>query len=157
MNQQDPREPAAGRMWQPVPVAAVTIDDAFWSSRLEINRERTIPFQYAQCKETGRIDALRLEWKPGTAPVPHIFWDSDVAKWIEAASYSLTTHPDADLDAQVDEVIALLVAAQQPDGYLNTYFTVVKPGERWTDLRDAHELYCAGHLIEAGVAHFQAT
>jgi DUF1680 family protein len=160
MNRQDTRErglPAAGFTWQPVPVAAVAIDDAFWSSRLEINRERTIPFQYAQCKETGRIDALRLEWKPGAAPVPHIFWDSDVAKWIEAASYSLATHPDADLDAQVDEVIALLAAAQQPDGYLNTYFTVVKPGERWTDLRDAHELYCAGHLIEAGVAHFQAT
>jgi DUF1680 family protein len=160
MNRQDTRErglPSAGFTWQPVPVAAVVIDDTFWSSRLAINRERTIPFQYTQCKDTGRIDALRLEWKPGDIPVPHIFWDSDVAKWIEAASYSLTTHPDADLDAQVDEVIALLAAAQQPDGYLNTYFTVVKPGERWTDLRDAHELYCAGHLIEAGVAHFQAT
>ena len=57
--------------------------------RLRINRDRTIPFQYAQCKDTGRIDALRLAWKPGDEPVPHIFWDSDVAKWIEAASYSL--------------------------------------------------------------------
>jgi DUF1680 family protein len=140
-----------------VPLSNVTIEDAFWSPRLEINREKTIPFEYTQCKETGRIDALRLQWKPGDVPVPHPFWDSDVAKWIEAASYSLATHPDPHLDALVDETIALLASAQQPDGYLNTYFTVVKPGERWTDLRDAHELYCAGHLIEAGVAHYQAT
>lgn len=144
-------------IWRAAPVADVAIDDAFWSPRLRINRERTIPFQYRQCQETGRIDALRLNWRPGVEPVPHPFWDSDVAKWIEAASYSLATHPDPALDAQVDETIALLAAAQQPDGYLNTYFTAVKPAERWTDLRDAHELYCAGHLIEAGVAHFQAT
>ncbi len=153
-------EPAlvnTGRPWRPARVADVVIDDPFWSPRLRINRERTIPFQYAQCKDTGRIDALQLGWKPGDEPVPHPFWDSDVAKWIEAASYSLATHPDPALDAQVDDTIALLAAAQQPDGYLNTFFTVVKPGERWTDLRDAHELYCAGHLIEAGVAHFEST
>jgi uncharacterized protein len=90
-------------------------------------------------------------------PVPHIFWDSDIAKWLEAASYSLATHHDPALEAQVDEVIRLIVAAQQPDGYLNTYFTVVEPEKRWTNLRDWHELYCAGHLIEAAVAHFQAT
>jgi DUF1680 family protein len=146
-----------GFAWRPVPIASVEIDDPFWLPRLTINREQTIPFQYAQCKETGRIDAFRLTWKPGDEPVPHIFWDSDVAKWIEAASYSLATHPDPALDALVDEVIALIAGAQQPDGYLNVYFTVVRPGERWTDLRDAHELYCAGHLMEAGVAHFQAT
>ncbi|HEX6551207.1 MAG TPA: beta-L-arabinofuranosidase domain-containing protein, partial [Ktedonobacteraceae bacterium] len=109
------------------------------------------------CQETGRIGALRLDWKPGMEPVPHIFWDSDIAKWLEAASYSLGTHPDPALEAQVDEVIRLIVAAQQPDGYLNTYFTVVQPEKRWTNLRDWHELYCAGHLIEAAVAHFQAT
>jgi DUF1680 family protein len=90
-------------------------------------------------------------------PVPHIFWDSDIAKWLEAASYSLATHPDPALEVQVDEVIGLIVSAQQPDGYLNSYFTVVEPEKRWTNLRDWHELYCAGHLIEAAVAHFQAT
>jgi len=143
--------------WRPLPLTAVTIEDRFWSSRRRINREQTIPYQYRQCKDTGRIDALRLTWKPGDEPVPHIFWESDIAKWIEAGSYSLATDPDPALDALIDQTIELLAAAQQPDGYLNTYFTVVKPGERWTDLRDAHELYCAGHLIEAGVAHFQAT
>lgn len=144
-------------IWWPVALADVTVEGGFWAHALRINRERTIPFQYEQLEQTGRIDALRLDWQPGQEPVPHIFWDSDVAKWIEGASYSLATHPDTALDAQVDAVIALLTAAQQPDGYLNTYFTAVKPDERWTDLRDAHELYCAGHLIEAGVAHYQAT
>jgi uncharacterized protein len=143
--------------WKPVPLTDVRIDDEFWSPRLRISREQTIPYEYRQCKQTGRIDAFRLDWRPGQEPVPHIFWDSDVAKWIEAASYSLATHPDPQLDALLDEVIALIASAQQPDGYLNTYFTVVKPGQRWTDLRDAHELYCAGHLIEAGVAHYEAT
>jgi len=143
--------------WTPVTLASVTIEDTFWTPLLQRNRERTIPFQYAQLRDTGRLDALRLDWMPGQLPVPHIFWESDVAKWLEAASYSLATHPDPALDALVDEVIALVSSAQQPDGYLNVYFTVVKPGMRWTDLRDAHELYCAGHLIEAGVAHFAAT
>jgi len=148
---------SGNRIWQPIPLTDVAIDDRFWAPRLRLNRERTIPYQYEQCKETGRIDALRLDWRPGQEPVPHIFWESDVAKWLEAASYSLATHPDPELDALVDGTIALLAGAQQPDGYLNVYFTVVKPGRRWTDLRDAHELYCAGHLIEAGVAHYQAT
>lgn len=147
----------AGLIWKPVPFRHVTIDDRFWSPRQEINRAHTIPFQYLQCRQTGRIEALKLRWRPGDEPVPHIFWDSDVAKWLEAASDSLATHPDPALDSLVDDTIALLASAQQPDGYLNTYYTVVKPGQRWSDLRDAHELYCAGHLIEAGVAHFEAT
>lgn len=142
---------------RPVSFSNVVINDAFWSPRIQVNREQTIPHQYKQCKETGRIDAFKLDWKQGMANEPHIFWDSDVAKWIEAASYSLATHPDPELDRLVDEVIELIASAQQEDGYLNIYFSVVKPGMRWTDLRDAHELYCAGHLIEAGVAHYEAT
>src|SRR5450759_2365146 len=143
--------------WMPVSWKNVTIDDEFWSPRLRVNREQSLPHIYQFCEQTGRIDALRLNWKPGMEPVPHIFWDSDVAKWLEAASYSLATHSDPALEARVDEIVALLVAAQQPDGYLNSYFTAVEPEKRWTNLRDWHELYCAGHLIEAAVAHFQAT
>lgn len=141
----------------PVSWKDVTIDDRFWSPRLRANREHTLPHIYRMSKETGRIDALRLNWKAGDVPVPHVFWDSDVAKWLEAASYSLATHPDAVLEGQVDEVIGLLAVAQQPDGYLNSHFSTVEPEKRWTNLRDLHELYCAGHLIEAAVAHFQAT
>ena len=138
---------------QPAPLKAVSITDTFWRERQRVNREVTIPAEYHQCEITGRIEALTL------APVPgqHIFWDSDIAKWIEAASYSLTTHPDPNVEALLDTVITLLAAAQQSDGYLNTYFTTVAPEKRWANLRDDHELYCAGHLIEAGVAHYQAT
>lgn len=147
----------AFRAFTPVPFTAVTINDPFWSRRLEVNRQVTIPTEYDQLMKTGRIDAFRLDWKPGKEPKPHIFWDSDVAKWIEAASYSFATHPDPELDALLDEVIALIASAQQPDGYLNVYFTIVEPDSKFSDLRDAHELYCAGHLMEAAVAHYQAT
>jgi DUF1680 family protein len=132
----------------------VQITDHFWAPKIEINRQQTIPFQYKQCKDTGRIDALKLE-KDG--PTPHPFWDSDIAKWIEAGSYSLANHYDPELDGLIDETIALLESAQQNDGYLNSYVTIVCPEKRWKDLRDSHELYCAGHLIEAGVAHYNAT
>lgn len=141
----------------PLPFTAVKIEDIFWAPRLETNRTQTLAIEYQQCRDTGRIGAFELNWKPGMEPVPHIFWDSDVAKWIEAASYSLATHPDPALDALLDEVITLIASAQQPDGYLNTHFTQVEPEKRWTNLRDWHELYCAGHMIEAAVAHFQAT
>src|SRR6185436_13403222 len=87
----------------------------------------------------------------------HVFWESDVAKWMEAAAYSLRTHPNAELENQLEEVVSLLARAQQSDGYLNAYYTVVEPGKRWTNLRDKHELYSAGHLIEAAVAHFETT
>lgn len=141
----------------PLPIPDVTVDDAFWAPRRETARTKTIPHQEHQLRTGGQFKALELAWKPGDEGEPHIFWESDVAKWIEAASYALAREHDADLDAAVDEAIALLAGAQQDDGYLNVYFTVVKPGERFTDLRDAHELYCAGHLIEAGVAHHEAT
>jgi DUF1680 family protein len=141
----------------PVPLTDVKIADAFWAPKIEINRTATIPRQYELCKSTGRIDAFKLQWKPGQPNRPHQFWDSDVAKWIEAASYSLATRGDADLDRLLDEVIADIASAQQADGYLNTFFTVVEPGKRWTNLRDMHELYCAGHLMEAAAAHFHAT
>ena len=150
-----PPDPASSR--HSLPLEDVTIDDRFWSPRREVVRTGTIPQQERQLRSGGQFEALRLGWKPGDPNEPHIFWESDVAKWIEAASYSLAKTPDPVLDAAVDEAIDLLAGAQQEDGYLNVYFTVVAPGKRFTDLRDTHELYCAGHLIEAGVAHHSAT
>ena len=138
---------------QPPPLKAVTISDTFWQARQRLNREATLPAEYKQCETTGRIEALSLT----SVPEQHHFWDSDIAKWLEAAAYSLETHPDPSVEALVDDTISLLAAAQQPDGYLNTYFTTVAPEQRWTNLRDYHELYCAGHLIEAGTAHYAAT
>ena len=142
--------------FHPISNKNVKIKDCFWSPRLDINRRNTIPFEYHQCKNTGRIDAFHLDWETGKK-VPHIFWDSDVAKWIEAASYSLHHNPDSDLEQLVDQVIELIASAQQKDGYLNIYYTAVKPEARWTDLEGGHELYCAGHMIEGAVAYFQST
>ena len=86
-----------------------------------------------------------------------VFQDSDVAKWLEAAAYSLALRKDEALERRCDEMIALIGRAQQEDGYLNTYFTVKEPGRRWTNLREAHELYCAGHMMEAAVAYYECT
>ncbi len=141
----------------PVSLQEVSITGGFWGNRLTTNRTATLPTVYYQSQITGRFDAWKLDWKPGQPNKPHIFWDSDAAKWIEAAGYSLATHPDSQLEQQVDAVIDLIANAQQPDGYLNIYFTAVEPEKRWTNLRDWHELYCAGHLIEAAVAYYQAT
>ncbi len=86
-----------------------------------------------------------------------VFQDSDVAKWLEAASYVLEKYPNPDLEEKVDEVIELIGKAQWEEEYLNTYFTIKGKGKRWTNLKECHELYTAGHMIEPGVAHFLAT
>ena len=143
---------------RPVPFQDVTIQDSFWAPRRETNRVASIPFSLQKLDEAGNLEDMRLAAHGATngfrGPV---FIDSDLYKALEAASYSLATHPDPALEAQLDDIIKLLAAAQQPDGYLNSYFTVKEPGKRWTNLRDCHELYCAGHMFEAAVAHFQAT
>jgi len=144
---------------RPVPLAAVTLDDAFWAPRLKLNRETTLPSQYRQLEETGRLDNFRRASGKKDIPFEGIYFnDSDVYKWLEAASYSLATHSDDEtLKRMVDAVITEVADAQDANGYLNTYFSVDRVGERWTNLRDMHELYCAGHLIQAAVAHFRAT
>jgi len=138
-----------------VPFTRVQLADAFWAPRVATNRSVTLPMEYRQCQETGRIDAWT--WKKGQPNQPHIFWDSDVAKWIEAAAYSLATHPDKALETKIDAVVEQMAAAQGKDGYLNSHYLRVEPDKRWTNLRDCHELYCAGHLMEGAVAYYQAT
>ncbi|MDF2988776.1 MAG: hypothetical protein K0R50_4286, partial [Eubacterium sp.] len=86
-----------------------------------------------------------------------VFQDTDLAKWLEAVAYKLETHPDAEIEKLADEAIELIEKAQQSDGYLNTYFTIKEPGKRWTNLNECHELYTAGHMIEAAVAYYRAT
>jgi len=105
--------PIAGSAYQPLSLGSVIIQDTFWAPRIMRVREITLPLQHRLLRDTGRLDALRLDWRPGSKPVPHIFWDSDVAKWVEAASYSLATAPDETLGRQVDEAIELLAGAQQ--------------------------------------------
>jgi len=86
-----------------------------------------------------------------------VFQDSDVAKWLEAAAYSLVVRPDAELEARIDELCDLIAAAQEEDGYLNTFFTLKRPDKKFTNLLEAHELYCAGHMMEAAVGLYEAT
>ncbi len=142
---------------RPLPLEEIRIDDPFWTPRLETNRKVTLPWIHRHLKETGRLPAFDLKWRPGKPRKPHVFWDSDVAKWVEGASRALRAGPDPALEMLVNRAAARIARAQQPDGYLNTYFTVAAPEKRWTNLRDNHELYCAGHLIEAGIEHLAAT
>lgn len=141
-----------------VPFTEVKFQDAFWSPRLETNREKSLPHNFEWCEQTGRIANFAKAGKLMEGKFQGIFFnDSDVFKVLEGASYSLAAHPDPALDKIVDGVIAKIAAAQQPDGYLNTYYTLAEPGKRWSNLKDMHELYCAGHMIEAAVAHYRAT
>ncbi len=144
---------------RPVPLDAVQIDDAFWSPRLALNRDVTLPAQLRHLEETGRIANFRRASGKVTGAFQgqFAFNDSDVYKWVEAAAWSLATHPDTQLDADLDAVIAEIAGAQQADGYLNTYFMFEREPERYTNLKDLHEIYCAGHLMQAAIAHHRAT
>jgi uncharacterized protein len=141
----------------PAPYDRVVFEGGFWGPRVETNRSITLDIEYAHLRDTGRLRALRRQWKPGQPGRPHEFWDSDIAKWLEAAAYVLGTQEDRKLKKRVDDVVDLYAAGQESDGYLNTHFSVVEPDKRWTNLRDKHELYTAGHLIEAAVAYHRTT
>jgi DUF1680 family protein len=142
----------------PIRFTQVHFTDAFWAPRIETNRKATLPHIYHKLEETGRLSAFDLDFERDVPSlIVDIFGDSDPAKWLEAASYSLATHPDPELEAKVDYVADKIISAQQPDGYLNTHFIHVQPEMKWKNLRDWHEMYCAGHLIEGAVAHEQTT
>ncbi|MGI8906131.1 MAG: glycoside hydrolase family 127 protein [Candidatus Sumerlaeaceae bacterium] len=141
-----------------VPFTNVTINDHFWRTRQDTNRTVSIPYSFEMLKKAGNIKDLELAAAGAREGYEGpVFIDSDLYKAIEAASYSLATNPDAALEKQVDEIIAKIGAAQRPDGYLNTWYQVNAPNDRFTNLRDNHELYCAGHLFEAAAAHHAAT
>ncbi|HEV2065952.1 MAG TPA: beta-L-arabinofuranosidase domain-containing protein [Thermomicrobiales bacterium] len=146
---------------RPVSIGDVHLEDAFLAPRIRINREVTIPSQYAHLEETKRLRNFRRAAGEFDGPFDGIYFnDSDVYKWLEAASSAIAGSPDEhvdDLREMVDTVVALIEGAQDETGYINTYFSVDRAGERWSNLRDLHELYCAGHLIQAAVAHYRAT
>jgi len=141
-----------------VPIADVTMLGGFWKPRMEANRLRGIPRLLQLLEEHGIVDNFRRV--SGRKDVPRrgpLFTDSDLYKWMEAASYVLQSSNDADLDSTLDRLICDVVAAQGPDGYLNTYFVDERASERYTDFAHNHEFYCAGHLIQAAIAHYRAT
>lgn len=158
-------QPGSDGPIKPVPLAAVRLTDGFWQTRLATNRQITIPHIMKQNEATGRVaNFARAARTASGAYEGRRFNDTDVYKVIEAASYTLVSHPDPVLDRQLDQLIALIAGAQEPDGYLFPARTVnpahPAPGSgpaRWVHLNGSHELYNAGHLYEAAVAHFQAT
>jgi len=137
----------------------------FWAERQALVSEAVIPYQWKALNDeipgaepSHAIENLRIAAGISSGEFHGFkFQDSDVAKWIEAASYSLSIHPDPDLSRLVEGAIELIGQAQEPDGYIQSYYQVAAPGKRWSDLEWGHELYCGGHLIEAAVAHHLAT
>ena len=146
-------------------------DDSFVGRVQKLVREEVLPYQYQiwndalpGVEKSHAIENIRLAAKKlqGGDVKPEefygmVFQDSDVAKWIEAAAYALAAGPDEELEKTVDDVIRLYGASQHEDGYVNSYFTVKAPDKIWTNMREAHELYCAGHMMEAAVAYYEVT
>lgn len=149
----------------PFPLGKIQIEDKFWKEYMELVREHVIPYQWealndripdaqpSHCIENFRVASGQQE---GTFQ-GMVFQDSDVYKWLEAVAYSLTWHKDEELEKTADETIDLIGAAQQPDGYLDTYYIINGLEKRFTNLMDNHELYCFGHMTEAAVAYYRAT
>jgi DUF1680 family protein len=149
----------------PVPFTSVRIEDAFWAPRIETNRRVTVPTCLDKCEETGRIANFARAGGLEDGPFQGCpFDDSDVYKLLEGVVYSLANHPDPALEAQLEDVVRKIAAAQQPNGYLYTADTLgARPlhpmagPERWSNVQFSHELYNAGHLFEAAAAYYQLT
>lgn len=143
----------------------IKINDPFWSGHVDLVRKVIIPYQWdaindrlpdaesSHCLENFEIAAGRKKGQFYGA----VFQDTDIAKWLEAVGFTLECHPDPELEKTADQVIDLIGEAQQEDGYINTYFTIEAPDKRWSDLCEGHELYTAGHLMEAAVAYYNGT
>ena len=158
------------KMSREVPVTAFQGGEGLLPAYQRLVREKVIPYQYQVLEDklegvekSHALENLRLAAQKNRGETLSgefygmVFQDSDVAKWLEAAAYSLGQCPNPALEREVDSVVELLAQVQQEDGYLNSYFTVKEPDRRWTNLQEAHELYCAGHLMEAACAYYEAT
>lgn len=150
-----------------IPVDHTKVDFAggFWESWTETVRKVTVPSQYRRLDEEGFLEVLNFRAPPAPLVRPiqpsglsmQHFFDSDFGKWIEAASYTLKVHPNPELEVKIDDIVERLESGQMPDGYLNSWFIRREPEKRWTNLRDLHEMYSMGHLLEGAIAYFQAT
>ena len=134
----------------------VDLKSGFLKDKQELNRKITINAVYDRFYDTGRIDAFKCNWRTDAPNKPHFFWDSDVAKWMEGAAYIIKKNPDKALEDKIEEIIDNIEKNQRSDGYFNIYFPVIDPANRFKN-RDWHELYCAGHLLEAAIAYADAT
>lgn len=141
---------------RPVPLQSVRIRDPFWSPRQERMARSSLLQQHAMLEEYHHIDNFRVvAGEKKSTFVGMFYYDSDVYKWVEAATYSLAKFENADLARKIEEIVALIVKSQQTDGYINTLFTTLFPGERMKYFYVMHELYCGGHLIEAAITRYE--
>lgn len=140
-----------------VPFTAVELSDGFWKNRCEVNKNTSVESIRARFEETGRFDAVKFDHDKTGKPL-HIFYDSDVAKWIEMAATVAKTDRDSIrvYEPLIDGIADSLEKHRRSDGYVNSYFQQIKPNEIFK-LRPEHELYCAGHLIEGAIAYAEAT
>ena len=134
----------------------VEINGGFWKNKQEINRKISINAVYDRFCDTGRIAAFNVNWQEGEPNPPHIYWDSDVAKWLEGAAAILSKENIAELEEKIERLVDKIAENQQPDGYFNIYYILFGEGQRFID-RKCHELYCLGHLIEAAVEYYLVT
>src|SRR5579862_262415 len=140
-----------------VPIRAVHMGDGFWSARMRINVERSIPSMLEELEQHGVMDNFRrLTGKQAPRRGP-LYTDSDVYKWIEAAAFALESGDRPDLRATVDRLTGVILAAQEPSGYLNTYYVDDRKEKRFSEMYRSHELYCLGHLLQAAIAYYRAT
>jgi len=139
-----------------VPLTQVQITDEFWKPRLETNRRVTIPFSFDKCQGKRIGNFARVSYSAEGEFEGNFYDDSDLYKVIEGAAYCLHGDADPDLEQYVDNVIDTIASAQWEDGYLYTFYSLPRrqPEKRWTDIQNKHELYCAGHLIEAATAYY---
>jgi len=135
----------------------VKVTDGFWHKKQNMIQEITIDSVYNKFLETHRFEALKCMWKEGDPNQPHVFWDSDVAKWIEGVAYSMYIHGRDDrLEKIIDECVDLIGKNSDENGYFNSHFLVARKDEKFCH-RSEHELYCLGHLIEASIAYYETT
>jgi uncharacterized protein len=150
--------PSARVRLRPVDPRDVVIRDGLLAERQRVNRSVTLLHGFAELERAGTLENLRIAAGRSTGSRRGmVFSDSDVFKWLEAVAWELGREPSAELERLAHETIDLVAAAQEDDGYLNSWCQVVDPSWRWTDLEMGHELYCAGHLIQAGVAFERTT
>ena len=132
------------------------INGGFWKKRKELNKNTSLFAVMKSFEDTGRVKAMTGDNDP-VKQRPHIFWESDLAKLMEGAFFSMQQEKDEDLEKKMDSIIDKIIANQEEDGYLNYFFSRHEPDNKFTNLRDRHELYCAGHLLESAIEHHKAT
>jgi uncharacterized protein len=171
----DPSQPENRSRFRSPDVQQVSVA-GFWADRITAITEKTIPILQLRCDEAGMFDQIdparpvpeqRIPFSTafgggkvrpaGGNVTAQMYWDSDIAKMVEAAALTVAFRRNDATEAAIDRIVDMYEALQQEDGYLNSWYIRMQPGKRWTNLRDCHELYCAGHLIEAAVAYYQAT